>query len=260
MRKDGIRHSLTQKAIALISFLSITIGTNANDLIKDLNYIIRLGYSIGGTMPIGMPATIRSMNSYEIQPNFALAFDVQKEFWGDWGLLMGVRIEGKGMKVDATVKNYHMAMVKGGDRLEGYYTGNLVTEVEQGMLTIPIQATYKVNSNLKLKLGPYVSYLSTKKFSGYVYDGYLRHMTPIGDKINIGNTEKTRGDYDFSEDMRHFQFGIDAGIDWQIYKRWGAYADLQWGVSGVHKSSFKTIEQTLYPIFGTVGIIFKLNN
>jgi hypothetical protein len=60
--------------------------------------------------------------------------------------------------------------------------------------------------------------------------------------------------------MRHFQFGIDAGIDWQIYKRWGAYADLQWGVSGVHKSSFKTIEQTLYPIFGTVGIIFKLNN
>ena len=58
--------------------------------------------------------------------------------------------------------------------------------------------------------------------------------------------------------MRKIQVGFDAGADWQIYRRWGAYADIAWGITGIHHSSFKTIEQTLYPIFGTVGIIYKL--
>ena len=260
MRKNRIKKLMKKRLITVLSSFAITTSIMANSFISDLNYIVRLGYNIGGTTPIGMPATIRSMNDYDIQPNFTLSFDVQKDLSGPWGMLVGVRLEDKGMKVDATVKNYHMAMVKGGDRLEGYYTGNLVTEVDQGMLTIPIMATYRLNKNVILKLGHYMSYVSTRKFSGYVYDGYLRYMTPTGDKIEIGNTDDTRGDYDFSDDMRRLQFGIDAGIDWQVYRRWGAFADLQWGLTGVHKSSFNTIEQTLYPIFGTFGIIFKLNN
>lgn len=260
MRKNRIKNIARKKTLALLVLFYMTVCAQANNFIKDMNYIVRLGYNIGGTAPIGMPATIRELNKFKIQPNFTLAFDAQKDFWGRWGLLMGVHFEDKGMEVDATVKNYHMAIIQGGDKMEGYYTGRLVTEVDQGMLTVPIQATYRVNKNLLLKLGPYISYVSTRKFSGYVYDGYLRNVVPTGEKINIGNTENTRGNYDFSEDMRSFQFGIDAGIDWQIYRRWGAYADLQWGVTGVHKSSFKTIEQTLYPIFGTVGVIFRLNN
>ena len=89
-----------------------------NKLVENMNYVIRLGYNIGGTAPVGMPATIRSMNEFDIQPNFTLSFEAQKDFWGRWGLLMGVRLEDKGMKVDATVKNYHTAMVKGGDRID----------------------------------------------------------------------------------------------------------------------------------------------
>ena len=33
-------------------------------------YTARLGLNIGGTAPIGMPATIRRMNDYDLQPNF----------------------------------------------------------------------------------------------------------------------------------------------------------------------------------------------
>ena len=49
-----------------------------------------------------------------------------------------------------------------------------------------------------------------------------------------------------------------AGADWWFSNRLGGYLDLNWGLTGVHHRSFKTIEQTLYPIFGTVGVAYQL--
>ena len=103
-----------------------------------------------------------------------------------------------------------------------------------------------------------MSYLTTKHFDGYVYDGYLREGDPTGPKVEMGNEEGTRGTYDFGSDMRRWQFGVDLGADCQITKRFGLYADITWGLTGIHRSSFKTIEQTLYPIFGTIGVMYKL--
>lgn len=245
----------------IITGLTLTflcLPTNAENMLSGWKYTARFGYNIGGTAPIGMPATIRSMNKYKMQPNFSLGVDAQKMLTGKWGILTGIHTESKGMEVDATVKNYHMVMTKGGDELEGYYTGNLVTECEEWMLTLPVMATYDISEKVRLKLGPYISYVSTRVFKGYVYDGYLRRMTPTGEKIEIGNTEESRGSYDFSDNMRRIQYGVDAGVDWRFGTRWGAYADIQWGINGIHKSSFKTIEQTLYPIFGTFGITYNL--
>ena len=221
-------------------------------------YAARLGLNIGGTAPIGMPATIRRMNDYDLQPNFTLGIDAEHPLRGNWGVLTGIHIDNKGMNVDATVNNYHTVMTKGGDELEGYYTGRLVTKVEESMVTIPLQATYHPGSRWRLRLGPYFSYVYTRSFKGHVYDGYLRYMNPTGEKIMIGHDENSRGTYDFSSHMRRLQMGIGAGADWQFGHRWGAYADLQWGMTGVHERSFKTIEQTLYPIFGTLGVTYKL--
>ena len=221
-------------------------------------YTARLGLNIGGTAPVGMPATIRSMNSYKIQPNFTLGIDAEYFISGRWGVITGIHIDNKGMNVDATVKNYHMVMTKGGDELEGYYTGRLVTKVEESMVTIPVQATCHLGRQWRLRLGPYISYVYTRSFKGYVYDGYLRYMTPTGEKIMIGHDHDSRGTYDFSSHMRKLQVGVGAGADWSFCNRWGAYADLQWGLTGVHESSFKTIEQTLYPIFGTLGLTYRL--
>ena len=109
-----------------------------------------------------------------------------------------------------------------------------------------------------LKCGPYISYVSTRVFKGHVYDGYLREGDPTGTRIELGNTPDSWGTYDFSDQMRHLQLGVNLGADWQFHHRWGVYADLAWGITGVHRSSFHTIEQTLYPIFGTVGVIYRL--
>ena len=218
----------------------------------------RVGYSIGGTAPIGMPATIRKLNKFELKPNFSLGLDVQKNFWGKWGLQGGVRLENKGMGIDATVKSYYMDLVRGGQSLDGRFTGRVKTDVTQYMFTIPVSATFQPSASVLLYAGPYLSILTRKDFDGYVYNGYLRKGNPTGEKVEMGDDEGSRGYYEFENDMRPLQFGINVGADWRVWRRFGLYANLSWGLTGVFNSDFKTVEQTLYPIYGTIGIVYQI--
>ena len=38
----------------------------------------------------------------------------------------------------------------------------------------------------------------------------------------------------------------------------GVSADLNWGLTGIFPSDFKTVEQTLYPVYGTIGVFYRL--
>ena len=232
--------------------------TESNSLLHNYSYYVRLGYDLGGTAPIGMPATIRTLHSYSLRPNFTLGFDAFHPFNQKWGVMFGLHFENKGMKTDAGVKNYHMTMVKGGEELEGMFTGNVITKVDQSLITIPVQATYNISEKVRLKLGPYFSYVTSKKFEGSAYDGYLRQGDPTGAKVNLGHNDGERGEYDFSDDMRNWQFGIDVGADWYFSKRWGGTVGLTWGLSEIFKKDFHVIEQSMYPIYGTIGIIYQL--
>ena len=238
--------------------LSFAQGMQAIDIFGDLRYQVRLGYNIGGTAPVGMPATIRSLDSYKPKMNLLIGLDAYKPLPGKWGIIAGFHYENKGMETDARVKNYHMEMRSGGERLEGLFTGQVVTKVEEWMVTLPLQATYDVSRNVRLKAGTYFSYIMSRDFSGYAYDGYLREGDPTGQKVELGHNEGERGEYDFTDDMRRWQFGIDVGADWYFSKRCGAYADLTWGLSALFNKDFKTIEQKLYPIYGSIGLTYKL--
>ena len=243
-------------AALLIGVSALT--TQANGLIDDAVFNVRLGYSLGGMAPVGLPNTIRSLDSYHLRPNFVLGLDMNNAIDSHWGWATGIRIERKGMYIDATVKNYHMVIERGGQALEGYYTGHEVTEAKQLLITVPVQATYNLCQNLSLRLGPYVSFVMSKQFDGYVYDGYLRVNEPTGDKVVMGNTIADRGSYDFSDRMRSLQYGIDFGVDWCFYHQVGAFAELSWGLNSIHHSDFKTIEQKLYPIYGTIGLTYRI--
>lgn len=249
---------MMRKTILTMLLVAATITADAESLLNNVEYTVRLGYNIGGTTPIGMPATIRGLNKYTLKATPSLGADAHKRLTSQWGVMTGLHIDRKAMEIDATVKNYHMTMTQGSDEIEGYYTGSLVTECDEWVLTLPVTATFRIGEKVMLKCGPYVSYVLGKAFQGHVYDGYLRRWNPTGEKIEMGDTETTRGTFDFSNEMRDVQTGIDIGADWQIGRHWGAYADLQWGLSGIHRSSFKTIEQTLYPIYGTLGVTYKL--
>ena len=256
---------LTSSILCAFSSNSGNKDKESNSLLRNYQYYARLSYNLGGTAPIGMPATIRTLHSYTLQPNFSLGVDAYHALDKRWGFIVGLHFDNKGMKTDAGVKGYHMKIVRGGEQLEGIFTGSVVTKVDQSQITIPLQGTYDISSKVRIKLGPYISYATSKKFEGWAYDGYLRRQEeghekgdPTGQKVELGHDEGERGEYDFSSDMRNFQYGIDLGADWYITKRWGASVGLTWGLTGVFKKDFTVIEQTMYPIYGNIGVIYHL--
>lgn len=248
-----------KKIIILWIFVALLGTTQAmsENFFNNISIYGRVGYSLGGTAPVGLPASIRSLNKYNLRMNLSFDADFEYAFNNQWGVLTGFHLESKNMEIDATVKNYHMEMRQGGESIEGMFTGNVITNVDEEMVTIPLQASYKIGNKFRFRLGPYVSFLFTHNFSGSAYDGYIRVGNPTGNKVEIGSDEGTRGTYDFSDNMRKVQYGVACGAEWYLLRRLGVFFDLSWGLTGIFHSSFKTIEQTMYPIYGTIGLTYK---
>ena len=257
-----MKHELIQILIAIITLLPATVAAENNTGHaldgSPIEIRVRAGYNIGGTAPIGMPETIRSIDAFRLTPSVMVGFDVAMHLQGKWGVATGLRFENKAMDADVTTKAYNMEMKKNNDQISGLFTGHVSQQVTQWMFTLPIEATFLLSRKLQLKAGPYFSLLVSKDFSGIASDGYLRQGDPTGPKIIMGDKEGEWATYDFTDDMRPLQMGIAAGIDWQLYRGLGISADLNWGLTGIFKSDFKTVEQTLYPIYGTISLFYRL--
>ena len=247
-----------RKILLSALFAAISAGTMAGNYLEGVEYYARIGYSIGGTAPLPMPPSVRKLNHFSLSPNFLFGADAVKPLHDQWSVMVGIRFENKGMDEEVQVKSYHMAMQRGGEALVGRFTGNVATHVKAWQATLPVQALFKLN-NVNLRFGPYFSYVLFNTFRGSAYGGYLRLGDPTGGKVNIGTDPGTQGVYDFTSDMRHFQWGLGLGADWYFYRRLGASADITWGLNGVHKTAFKTIEQTLHPIYFTLGMVYKIH-
>lgn len=231
--------------------LERTRGIIASAL-KGVTYEVRAGFNVGGTAPLPIPEEIRSIDSYSPTMAFSIGADVKKKFDDRWGMQFGVRIESKGMKTEAQTKQYHMSITGfDGEQKTGYWTGRVKTNVSQSSITFPVLATYSISTRWDIKLGPYVSILTDKEFTGSVFDGYLREDTPTGDKMDLTNGGVAT--YDFSNDMRHFQWGIQLGAEWKAFKHLNVFGDLSWGCNNIFKSDFETITFSMYPIYATLG-------
>jgi hypothetical protein len=241
--------------------MMLTFGTAGHvkaGILEELQLRARAGYNIGGTTPIPLPGTIRRINSYRLTPSLMVGLDARLPLSKQWGIMAGIRFENKGMDGDVTVKSYQMEVVKGDSKLSGRFTGHISQQVKQWMLTIPVQATLQLGEKVILKGGPYISLLLSKEFSGIASDGYLREGNPTGVKILMGDKEGEWATYEFNDDIRSLQMGIAVGADFQICKNLGLSADLNWGLTGIFPADFKTIDQTLYPVYGTIGVFYRL--
>lgn len=220
---------------------------------------VRAGWSIGGTMPMGLPASIRALNSYTLQPNFQVAFDLGWQLKPWLAIEAGIGLENKAMSIDARVKSYDMVLSQeGSDPIAGVFTGNVISDASAWQICIAPRAAFWVRENVKLFVGPYIAPAISKSFKGYAYNGYIRQGDPTGARTDVGDTEQTRGNYDFSDDLRTISVGANFGVNWYVYKRLGVFADVTWAFNGAFKSSFTTIKQTMYPVYGTIGITYKL--
>lgn len=251
------------KNVLLLILLCASLGVYADGREKTalkksyfygLEYRIKGGFNFGGTSPLPLPAEIRKIEGF--RPGLQIAIEGNVIKWIDtqkkWGTLIGIRLESKGMKTDAKVKNYYMVMdATEGDQtghMEGNWTGYVKTDVKNSFLTVPIQVIHKLSPRWDIKFGPYLSYLTDGEFSGSAYDGYLREGNPTGTKVNV--TEAT---YDFSSDLRKFQWGIDVGGEWRAYRHLSIYADLTWGLNAAFPKDFKSISFKMYNIYLNFG-------
>ena len=219
-------------------------------------YSLKAGISIGGTTPLPLPEEIRSINSYR-PGGVALSIEGNTTKWIDaakkWGLTVGVRLDSRKMSTDAAVKNYSMEIISAssGGSLAGLWTGNVKTKVSNSYLTVPLLANYRISSRWKLVLGPYFSYLIDGDFSGSVYEGHLRTPDATGTRIDF--TGSSVATYDFSDDLRKFQWGLQLGGEWRAFKHLNVFADLTWGLNDIFRKDFETITFSMYPVYLNVG-------
>ncbi len=254
---------LTLALTATASLMAQSVNWEAKDTDDNIlkaalrGWHVRLGagFSVGGTSPLPLPAEIRKIKGYNPTLCIQIEGAVQRRFGEHWGTMVGIRFENKGMKTDATVKNYHMEAVNESDnageaagKVVGAWTGNVKTEVNNKYLTIPVLATYAFNDRWQVQAGPYFSYLINGSFTGDAYDGYIRDQDPTGTKSEINTAS-----YDFSSDLRRFQWGLQVGGEFKAYKHLSISANLTWGLNGIFPSDFQSVTFALYPIYGTLG-------
>lgn len=222
-------------------------------MLHGVEYEVYAGANIGGASPLPLPAEIREINSYNPQLNFHIGANVTK--WLDvqkkWGVAVGLRLETKGMETKATVKNYGMAIIQDGATVSGRWTGRVQTRYHSQQLVVPVTAVFKAHRRLKVHAGPYLAFAFSNDFDGYVYEGYLRDGDPTGTKWSFEGD--ARASYDFGDDLRHFQWGMQGGVTWTAYKHLLVNANLAWGCNDIFKSSFKTVTFNLYPIYLNFG-------
>lgn len=116
-------------------------------------------------------------------------------------------------------------------------------------------ANYRFNDRWKVRAGLYSAIKLDGQFTGNVSDGYLREGTPVGEKLTFadGNTAS----YDFSSNLRHFQWGGQLGATWRAFNHFTVNADLTWAFNNIFESDFKTISFGLYPIYLNLGFGYR---
>ena len=213
-----------------------------------IEYRVKAGLAIGGTSPIPVPLEIQEITGFNPLLNAHLEGEVLKMFDDAWGLSFGLRLESKGMKTDARVKNYNMKMVAEDGELAGRWTGMVETKVNNVYLTLPVLAVWRPAPRWGVKLGAYGSYLLSGHFSGAAYDGYLRVGDPTGEKVNV-----TSAIYNFSDDLRSWAWGVQLGGEWRAFPHLIVSADLTWGMNSIFGKDFEVITFNMYPIYGSLS-------
>lgn len=222
--------------------------------LNGISYDVRAGINIGGSSPIPLPQEIRSIDSYS--PGLAITIEGYATKWinnkKNFGISVGLRLDSKNMKTEATVKNYNMAIIsETGGKVEGLWTGGVKTRAKMSLLSFPVLGVYKISDRWKISAGPYFSYMMDGDFDGNVYEGHLRTPDATGSKIIFeGENIAT---YDFSNELRKFQWGAQIGGEWKAYKHLTVHADLTWGLNDIFNNNFKTITFSMYPIYLNFG-------
>lgn len=306
----SIAQNISRYAVSIMVLLVLSLSSRADTVITDMpvcrqpvaivtsdstsimaassvkpRLSLRLGYSIGGTIPIDFPAEMRALNSYSPKVNYQFGIDYERMLTDKYGLQLGLYLERRGFKSEVEMRHYDITLEQGGEKIKGPFSGNVVIEIVQIGVTIPVQATWHPDEKWTLRLGPYVSYIHDRSFQGYAYgkkvydadgkwtgsfDAYIRRDEIRGEKVEIGDIYKDeagnvvdkRGTFsgeDYNSYLRRLQYGVDMGAEFKINRSWGAYADFSFGLnSAFNGKEGNPVSMALHPTYLTVGLTYRL--
>jgi hypothetical protein len=223
----------------------------------NFDFKLKAGANIGGTAPMGIPAQIRQIKTFN--PVISLNVGANVAYWVTprWGILSGIHFENKGMTTTARVKEYDVRLVQDGGAVAGLFTGYVETKVKNGYLTIPIAACLSLMP-LTVHLGLYYAYLLDHLFEGSVYGGYLR-QGEAGKEYNMDIPEDKPEHFDFSNELAQHDFGATTGIEWNIRRHFLLAFDLNWGLRTVFPKSFTGVKFSMYNVYATMSFGYLFN-
>jgi hypothetical protein len=237
-------------------FLFFTLALEVSAKTKKFDFNVRAGFAIGASAPLGIPVTIRKIESYNPGLQLSLEVGAQYHLSEKWSLATAIRVEQKGMTTNARVKGYYTTFNQGNnggsESITGYFTGSVQTKAKNGYLTVPLLATYLIRPKLRLKAGAYASYLLENNFTGKASNGYLRDQTPVGEKEEINEAS-----YDFSNQVRKFNGGIEIGADYHLHKGVILTAHFDYGLTPLMKKDFQSIDFKLYNLYLNLGVGYR---
>lgn len=250
--------------VFVISILSVTAQNNIDNSEKthsffhdNIDFSAKIQMSLGGASPLGIPAQIRKIESFKPKNPFGIEMNVTKWLNNEkkFGIRAGIKYEGRGMKTQARVKNYYTQIEDdSGAQTKGYFTGHVITELENDYFTIPALFVWDATEHWNFYGGFYFSVTANKSFTGYIYDGAFREGTPIGELTTFEGT--AQGLYDFSDDLKGFQWGNQIGAEFKTNSEWRIFADFTKANTPVFKTNFEAISFKMYNIFGNIGVSY----
>ena len=227
---------------------------------RGMGLVARVGYTLGGTTPLPLPAEIRSIDAFTPKGGVTVGVDGYKMFARRWGMSLGLHFFYEGFHTSADVKNYHMSLTMDQNTLSGYFTGKDITNTEMWGMIFPLMATFAISPRWNVSAGPYFSTYFHQTFSGKVYDnkqgvGYLRVDDPTGEKVSIDRSNPAT--YNFAEHMLQWNGGIELCFDWKAMRHMNVFGKVDWGLSNIWEREFDAVDFKMYPLYATFGVAYR---
>ncbi|MFR9166755.1 MAG: porin family protein [Dysgonomonas sp.] len=221
-----------------------------------LEHRIVVGFNLGATTPTSIPVEVRELKGWWPQFTPQLGYNILYKTDTKWGVGTGILLDYKGMGAKVRAKYIHTKVEYDGSLLEGYFVGTNETRVKTAHVTIPLFATYSFNDKWRVRAGGYASYAFSTSFKGEVYDGYLRVDDPTGTKIEFKDGGKAT--FDFSSDIRDFDFGVLVGGEMKLNQKFNLYGNLSWGLRPIFSKEKRVMDFDMYNIYFALGVAYKL--
>ena len=267
-----MRTSIKTLLSTLLLLLTLSTLHAGTDKVKrqhffntNIDYELNAHFSIGGSAPMGMPVEIRSIEKYN--PNLQVGLGVHATKWlsdnTDWGVRLGVSAAKLGMETRSRVRNYETEVLIDNGYMKGIFTGHegskgglVETHVENTYLTFPLSLVYRLSSRWSLYGGAHVAFTLNSRFDGFVSDGKFYENGDMSSEPVVF-TKDGEASYDFSDEIRKTQWGVQVGGEYRYKKHLIFFSHLDYDINNLFKSDFKSISFSLHNIYLNLGFGYR---